>query len=175
MEELQEFEEEPSILKKVLLIIASIIVVSLLLFYFLVSPQAKNVLYGFIESSKLENQTLQIDKITKIIFNNESLTVLNNLYDQNLDKEFKVCLKGTKTNNIYYIQETIQPKTFLQEFNRVISEPCSKDFLVSLHTHPLKHCLPSQIDIKNFQNFKRKNSDALLAIMCEKDRFNIYI
>ncbi len=174
MEELKEFEEKPSLFKKILIITLSIFLLILLLFYFLTSPQTKSIIYGFIESSKLIGNKIEIDKNTKLIFNDESLTTLNNLYNQNLEKEFKVCLKGIKINNTYYIQQTIQPKTFLQEFDKVIAEPCSEDTLVSLHTHPLKHCLPSQIDIKNFQEFKRKQPNALLAIMCEKNRFNIY-
>ena len=99
MEELKEFEEKPSLFKKILIITLSIFLLILLLFYFLTSPQTKSIIYGFIESSKLIGNKIEIDKNTKLIFNDESLTTLNNLYNQNLEKEFKVCLKGIKINN----------------------------------------------------------------------------
>ena len=50
----------------------------------------------------------------------------------------------------------------------------SKDDLVDLHTHPFKHCLPSDVDLESFKQFKKMNKDAIMAIMCEKDRFNFY-
>jgi len=170
---MEEFEE-PSAVKKILIVFLGLFLIVLMLSYFLTSSSVWNVIYGFVESSKLKEQTVKIDRESKLIFNNESLEVLNKLYDENLDREFKVCLKGFKVGETYYIEETIQPKTFLQEFNRVVAEPCSEEYLVSLHTHPFKHCLPSQIDLKNFEKFKEKNEDVMMAIMCERDRFGFY-
>ena len=167
-------EERPSKFKRFFIIIIAIFLAVLILSYILINENVKATIQSILISSRLENTTLQIDKSTKLIFNNESLATLNSIYDKNLEKEFKVCLNGKKIDNTYYIEETLQPKTFQQEYNFVVAEPCPSTSLVSLHTHPFKQCIPSQQDIENFKAFKKRNKDALLAVMCSKDLFFFY-
>lgn len=167
-------EEKPSIIKKMIIIFIGLFLLLLIVTYFIISPNVLSLLTGFLQSSKLNNSMIIIDNNTKLMFNNSSLETLNELYAKNLNHEFKVCLKGKKIDNTYFIEETIQPKTYLQQYNKVIADACTDEHIVDLHTHPFRQCLPSEIDLRNFKEFKKKNKDALLAIMCEKNRFNFY-
>ena len=88
--------------------------------------------------------------------------------------EFKVCLKGEIRENDYFIDELIVPEIYSQEYNKVISEPCDKDTLIDLHSHPFRRCLASFQDILNIRRLKSVNEDILLAVMCEEDRFYLY-
>ena len=169
-----EQEQKPSLLRRIFTIIIGIFLLSLVLSYFIFDESTRLTILGFLTSSKLNNNTLTVDKTTNLIFNNASLSTLNHLYDSNLEVEFKACLKGEKISNTYFIAETIQPRTFQQEYNFVIAESCPKGTLVDLHTHPFNQCIPSEIDVKNFRKFQKQNPDALLAVMCEKDRFYFY-
>ena len=101
MEDKEFIEEKQSLFKKFMIILLAIFLIILFSFYLLTTPNIRDVLYGFIESSKLINSTIKIDEETKLIFNNESLQTLNNLYDKNIEVEFKVCLKGYKVNKTY--------------------------------------------------------------------------
>ncbi len=166
--------ESPSKLKRTLIIIAAIFLLALFTSYLLIDSSTRLTILSLLAGSRLDNSTLHIDKITRLIFNNESLNTLNDLYSKNLEREFIVCLAGIIVNNTYYIEQTIQPNTFLQEYDKVVSEPCPEDSLVSLHTHPFKQCIPSQQDLKTFDKFKKNNPDALMAIMCDKNLFLVY-
>lgn len=168
-------EERPSVFRKVFVIVLTGFLLIIVLVYFLTNPAVRNIISGLIESSTLDEEYgVNIDSDSKLIFLNNSYIKLIKIYDENLGKEFKVCLKGDIVNEDYLINEIYEPEMFFQSYKEVVAEPCPEDSLVSMHTHPLKHCLPSQVDLENFEVFKRENSKALMAVMCERGRFNFY-
>ena len=142
--------------------------------YFLTSGVTRDILAGLIESSEIEDYEININYTNKLIFTKESYEKLLRIYDKNIEKEFKVCLKGSTSNGDYFINEIFEPEMIFQSHNRVVAKPCPTNSLVSMHSHPIKHCLPSDVDLENFAKFKKENPVALMAIMCERERFNFY-
>lgn len=173
-EEIPEtFSEKYPKLTKILIFLIGTFLLILVLIYFLTTPQIRSILSGLIESETIEDFKVQLKTGNYLIFTKETYQELLQIYNNNPEKEFKVCLKGYIEED-YLITEVYIPKTYLQTHSSVSAEPCPNDSLVSMHSHPLKHCLPSDVDLKNFNIFKQNNPQALMAIMCEKDRFNFY-
>lgn len=173
-EELPEtFREKHPIITKILILSIAAFLLIIVLIYFLTTPTIRSILAGLIESSTIEDFKVKLKTGNYLIFENNTYQELLQIYENNPEKEFKVCLKGYIKED-YIINFIYKPKIFLQTHSSVSAEPCPKDSLVSLHSHPLKHCLPSEIDLKNFERFQQQNKDALMAVMCEKHRFNFY-
>lgn len=175
MDNLEEYDEEPeeSKLKKVFVIAISIILLLLFLFYLFITPLGDKII-SLISSEKAQENQIDFSFNNKLIFLNNSLEQLKKIYLSNQRVEFKACLKGNKLDNTYFVNSLYIPKTFSQKFNQVVSEPCSSDSLVSLHSHPYKSCSPSQQDFNSFNEFKKQNKEALMIIMCEPNRFSIH-
>jgi len=167
-------EEKPSRFRKIFLIVLAIFLLAIVLTYFLTNGITRDILAGLIESSTVKNHEVDINSTNKLIFTKESYDGLLEIYDDNPEKEFKVCLKGNISNGDYFINEIFEPEMMFQSHNQVVAEPCPSDSLVSMHSHPIKHCLPSDVDLENFEKFKQNNPAALIAIMCERERFNFY-
>tara|TARA_Y100000310_G_scaffold345288_1_gene463441 strand:+ start:5787 stop:6353 length:567 start_codon:yes stop_codon:yes gene_type:complete len=166
-------DEKPSLLKKIFLISIALFLIFLIIFYIFLTPSIRNIIVGIFESDTVENNVIEINSSNYIIFTADTFGILKEVNNQDPELEFKACLKGTILDGDYYIDEVFIPKTFDQKYNSVTAEPCPPESLVSLHSHPLKRCIPSEVDLKNYEKFKQKNPDALLAIMCEPNRFNI--
>ena len=172
-EELEE-EFEESKWKKPLVITIAVFLLIIFLVYILANTIGLNVLAGLLESSKVNDNEIDFSFDGKLVFLGDNLDKLKEIYFTDQKVEIKVCLKGFIDDNIYYIDSLYIPEIYSQRFNQVVSEPCSDDSLVSLHSHPFKHCLPSEQDFISFENFKEKNENALMIVMCEEDRFNVY-
>tara|TARA_B100000315_G_scaffold149474_1_gene138211 strand:- start:269 stop:796 length:528 start_codon:yes stop_codon:yes gene_type:complete len=172
----QEIEELPqkSKIKKFFILIIGLILVFLVSTYYLFAFGADDVLAGFIQSSKIDNKLTLEFKDKKIIFTKDSYEELLKIYDENLEVEFKACLKGNVKNNIYDINKIIIPKTYSQTYKSVRAEPCDTNTLIDLHSHPFRRCLASIHDITNFRRLKSVNENILLSVMCERDRFFVY-
>lgn len=166
-------EKHPKIVKFLTISIAIFLLI-IALTYLLTNFNVRYILAGLIESETIDDFQVELKSGGILVFTNNTYELLTEIYNNNPEKEFKVCLQGITKDKDYIIDFIHQPKMFLQTHNSVTSEPCPKESLVSLHSHPLKHCLPSDIDLKNFNLFKQQNPKALMAIMCEKDRFNFY-
>ncbi len=171
----EEVEESRPLLKKIFVGIIALFVIVMFLSAFLTSPESRNVLIGLFESSSLDdNMSVNVNGAGRLFFINNSYGVLNKYHEENTGLEFKACLFGSVVEDNYYINEVIQPEMYSQTYNRVVSEPCADNTLVTLHSHPHKRCSPSHQDMISFSSLKELNSDALIAIMCDEDRFNIY-
>ncbi len=172
----QEIEDLPqkSKIKKFFILIIGLVLVFLVSTYYLFAFGADDVLAGFIQSSKIDNKLTLEFKDKKVIFTKESYDELLKIYDENLEVEFKACLKGNKINNIYNINKILIPKTFSQTYKSVRAEPCDTNTLIDLHSHPFRRCLASVHDVTNFRRLKSVNEDILLSVMCERDRFFLY-
>ena len=177
IEQWEEEERKPSILIKIL----AAIMVILLLIYFLTSGPIITILSGLLGSSVLHKnlreevvQIKGIDYAGRLLFINNSYEKLLKIYDNNSGKEFSVCLLGNVQGKDYRIINMYVPEIFFQSEVEVISKPCSNDSLVSMHSHPEKHCLPSEQDVSNFKSFKETNPLGIMAVMCERGRFNFF-
>ncbi len=169
----ETFSEKYPKLTKILIFSIATFLLIITLIYFLTTPQIRSILSGLIESETIEDFKVQLKTGNYLVFTKETYQELLQIYNNNPEKEFKVCLNGYIEED-YLITEVFIPKTYLQTHSSVSAEPCPNDSLVSMHSHPLKHCLPSDVDLKNFNIFKQNNQKALMAVMCEKDRFNFY-
>ena len=168
-------EEKPNKFRKVIIILIAIFLIILLITYLLTNSLIRNIFVGIVESSKVNDNIVNINSTNKLIFQNNTYNELLNIYDNNPELEFKVCLKGGIENSDYLINEVYIPETYLQTHSSVIAEPCPTDTLVDMHSHPIKRCLPSEQDFKSFESFKERNNNAIMSIMCERGRFNFYV
>lgn len=169
MEEVVEpIEEEKPLWKRILVACLGVFLLFLLLGYFLFPL---DTLAGLVGSATIE-EGLSVEDAA-VVFENDTYTLLLTRYYEHLDEEFKVCLLGFY-DGTYRVQEIYNPIIYEQNFNSVVSEPCPKETLIALHSHPYKHCLASSQDIQNLQKIQETNPDALIGIMCDKDRFQFY-
>jgi proteasome lid subunit RPN8/RPN11 len=167
-------EEKPSKFKKIYIFIISLFLLIIFIIYFTTTPGVRDLISGFIESSKLNEKEVAINSTNKLIFEKESYDSLIELHNESVNREFKACLSGYIKDGDYHITTVIKPETFFQNYKQVIAEPCPSTSLVDLHSHPFKRCLPSEQDFKSFQEFKSRNPNALMAVLCEVDRFSFY-
>jgi len=172
LDELEEIKERK--LKKVFIISIGAFILIIFLIYIFINAIGSDILAGLISSSETRENELDFSFNGKLIFMDNSLEKLKEIYFSDEKVEFKACLKGNKENDVYLIDDLYIPKIYSQKFNQVVAEPCSSDSLVSLHSHPFRHCLPSQQDFISFREFKERNEDGLMIVMCEKNRFGVY-
>ena len=167
-------DEKPSVIKKIFIIIIAVFLIILVITFLLTNSLIRSIFTGLIESSKIKIDTVKINSTNKLLFLSNTYDELLDIYDNNPEKEFKVCLKGNIDNGDYFINEIYIPETYLQTHSQVIAEPCPDDSIVDMHSHPLKHCIPSEQDFKSFSSFKEISNNAIMAVMCERGRFNFY-
>ena len=174
MEEWGE-ERKPSIWLKIIVIA----IIVLIIIFFATSGTVREILYGIFKSSKIKGDfsvdIKDIDYAEKLIFINNSYSALLDIYEKNKQLEFKVCLLGYIEGKDYIISEIFIPEIYFQSATRVVSEPCPSESLISLHSHPELHCLPSDQDMTNYKSLKLNNEKAILAVMCSEERFNFFI
>ena len=168
-------EEKPSIIKKIFIIIIAVFLIILVLTFLLTDSLIRNIFTGLIQSNTIKENIVEINSTNKLVFNQDTYAKLLEIYDSNIGREFKVCLNGNIENGDYYINEVYVPETYLQKHNEVIAEPCSNITIVDMHSHPLKHCIPSEQDFISFNAFKELNNNAIMSVMCERGRFNFYV
>lgn len=166
-------EKEDSKIKKSIVVIGGTLLLLLMFSYVFVTYPISAIIEGKLESELLSEDRLDLDFFS-IVFVNESYDILRSLYFKERKVEFSVCLLGEKDNDTYYIDSLYQPMMYEQYFNRVVFDPCSEDTLVILHTHPYKRCSASRADLRMLEKTKERNSDVLMVIMCESERFSVY-
>lgn len=167
-------EEKESPVKKILVIVAAVFLIALFVSYVGISYGISDIIGGLVESDLIEGNVVELNDGSRIVFSDDPLDGLNELYDNNRGVEFKACLGGSIVNGDYFIDEIVYPKIYSQKYNQVVAEPCPGSSLIDLHSHPEKHCIASQQDMKNFEELKKKKPEALMVIMCEEDRVNVY-
>ena len=168
-------EERPSKFKKTFIIIIAVFLMFLLVTYLTSNSLISNIFIGLIQSDKINNNIVSINSTNNLIFQDNVYDDLLKIYDSNPELEFKVCLNGKILNGDYYINDIYVPETYLQTSNKVIADSCPDYTIVDMHSHPLKHCVPSEQDFNSFKLFKEKNNNAIMAVMCERGRFNFYV
>jgi len=175
------YEEDDSFKKKTnkfFLVICSIIIILLMLSYSFFSGPTYSIIEGKFESDLLINKTINSNNLI-IFFENNTDIYLENIYlNSKADfNETSLCLNGYIINKDiieYYITNISHPKILEQSYTHVSFEPCSSNSLIMLHTHPYQHCLASDTDFETFNKLKKLNSNLLMMIMCEEQRYSIY-
>jgi len=170
-EDLEEVKKYP-LIRKIILFISAIFLLFILLTYFL-PGNIFSILEGKLESEKLSDFVIELDS-GRVVFPPIIYEELQQIYLDNQKTEVKVCLIGEKVNNNYYISDLEIPVTLSQSVFSVSAQPCTKDAIISMHTHPYPRCLESEQDHTSHQNFKEINPEGLSALMCEPDRFNFF-
>jgi proteasome lid subunit RPN8/RPN11 len=177
-----ELQEEPSEeeqlkklkRKKIAIAAVGLFLAALLIIYLIPGNYILFIIEGQFASSKLEGSTVELETGGKVIFDRAVYEELKQLYLEEQETEFKVCLIGEKKGEDYYISGLSIPETESKSFAHVSAELCPKEAIIPLHTHPYKHCIFSEQDIQNFEAVKAVNPDAIIGLMCETDRFNFY-
>ena len=173
-EQIPEESKSARIVKRILIISVSLILIFLILSYLVPNHDFFWIVAGRMESYKIEDNTITLKNGAKIIFQNDSYGDLTKIYYENQQHEFKACLMGSKENSNYYVEKIEVPKIFSQGFSSVMAEPCTKEAIISLHSHPYKSCFLSLHDARGYKFVKDVNKDAIIGIMCESNRFNFY-
>ena len=138
----------------------------------IVSYPIGNILLGQLESDPLQGDRINLDDFS-IIFEDGLEKEIRNLYLSEQKVEFSLCLLGRKEGKDYYINSIFKPKQ-VGRFNHVSFEPCSKETLILFHTHPYKSCIASTTDLNTLKGSKERNSDVIMVVMCEPERFSVY-
>jgi len=166
----EKFEEEEGKLKKFLKKAGALFMMIIVLFLFLsyLGPgyQILNILEGQAASEDLTSGTLN--------FEEDVYGELKEMYYDNLDKEFKVCLFGERKGGAFFVNRMEVPRVIERSFASVRAELCPTDSLISLHKHPFKSCIFSEQDIRYYEAYKKTKDNAVIALMCEPDRFNFF-
>lgn len=165
--------------KKFSLIFLGIFLVLLMVSYIFVSYPLSGIIRGQLESTPLDNGIIEVvDENLQIIFNQQTLDQLTEIYLNEQEVEFSVCLSGQMINesdlDVYYLDSLHVPEMYEQTFNHVSFKSCPVETLVMLHSHPYKSCLASETDINTLESSRSGNSDLLMVVMCEPGRFSVY-
>lgn len=161
-------EKEKPLWKKVLTVLLGLFLLFLLLGYFLLPL---DTLASLVESEIIKEGLVEQD--VSVSFENGSYEALLEKYKSHLSEEFKVCLFG-EYDGIYHVTSVYDVVMYEQAFDYVVSEPCPKDTLIALHSHPYRQCLASAQDLKSLEKAQEVNPYALIGIMCEPERFSFY-
>ncbi len=178
-EEIKEVKEEESKLKKLIkklyVIFIVLFLLSLLLFNSLFGTHAFQIITGKIISKEISiDYTITLNNSSKIFFGEDNYNILLYLFRENQQTEIKVCLLGEKIENNYYIKGIYVPKTFQKDVYSVTSLPCNSSTIISLHTHPILHCIFSNQDMESYNKYKYINKDMIMALMCDEKRFSFF-
>jgi len=172
-----DVQEEESRVKRVLKGFFRGIIALFLIFLFIsiliFGWNIMGILEGKVESSKLEGFSVEFDDGI-VVFDKEVYEELKEIYVENQKTEVKICLKGYKDGEIYYINGLEMPEMYEKSVFHVVSEGCDSETIISMHTHPFKHCIFSKKDIESYELFKEVNEDGIIGLMCEIDRFTFY-
>ena len=166
------FEEKQPILKRIIVIFMAIGLILLIMSYILASYPLFPILASLSESEIAENRTIEFNGFS-IIFTKDTYEQLQEYYNEDLSVEMAVCLKG-EINNDYIIDEIYQPIIIEQQVDHVTFRPCSSDSIILLHSQPFRHCIASEQDLITLDQVKKRNSEVIMVIMCESDRFSVY-
>lgn len=175
IEEIQEESKTTRFIKRFFTILIAIFLILIIVVYIIPGPTLLSIVEGKLVSNKLDKYlSITLKDNTKITFNKETYNELLEVYNNNQINEFKICLHGTLNENNYYLNKIEYPIIYSQTVFSVNAQQCSKDTLVSLHSHPENHCIHSWQDSISHKKFKEINPNALSAVMCTKNRFHFF-
>ena len=156
------------------LIALGAIVLIILTFIFLLPGTAIDFIRASSTTYEIEDAVIYLPQGRSIQFGNGVYGTLLDIYAQNQKAETKFCLEGYLENEVYHVLSIQQPEIYSQSFSHVSSEQCPKGTIIDLHTHPYRSCFFSPQDLRTYDSIRMRDKDALLGMMCEKDRFRFY-
>jgi len=159
--------------RKKITLFVTIFSVLLILSYFYITFPVYGILFGQIESQKINENTIT-SKNVNIVFLNQTHLKVFDTYSKNKGVETTLCMQGTINQNTYFIEQVYTPTIYSQSFRHVTHAPCSDDTIAMFHTHPYKQCVASNTDIKTLRKNQETNPEIIMIIMCQEDRFSIY-
>lgn len=173
-----ESRPEPSasarFFKRIMTLGIAAFLILLLLIYFVPGYDLLSILEGKTVSTVADDYRVTLSDGRIVLFYQDVYAQLQQLYLDNQEYEFSVCLLGSKQDRTYSISGLVQPRTYDQDVFHVRAEMCNKETLIALHSHPYKKCIFSEADIQYYQAFTKINKDGLIGVMCEPSRFGFY-
>lgn len=162
-------EDKPSKLKK-----AALVIMALLLFFLITSYSVAflgiDSIPGLVNSRQMDSFGIEL-KGMMLVFSSGVYDEIASYAAENEGVETKFCLMGEKQGGNVFITSVFKPLIIAQDFKSVTSKSCPEGTIVSVHTHPLLHCIPSLQDYRALHG----SEDALYsAVMCERGRFYFY-
>ena len=173
VEEVPQDIPKESKVKKAFIFFIGFFLVFLMLSYAAISYGVGDVLAGFAASSLIENNRA-LFKNGEILFLNNSYEGLVELWHKDEGLEFKACFLGKREGEVYFVTSLFQPKMFDRTYRSVAAEDCPPGTLISAHSHPFRRCIASLQDVMNHHEFKERNPNAIMAILCDENRINVY-
>jgi hypothetical protein len=147
-----------------------IFVLGIFLLLLIVSFSFSDTLSGLIQSKKVSQSALYFPEST-VIFEGNTLELLQKEYVSNENREIKACLFGTKAGSSYIISRVEFPEIIRANVIHVVSVPCPVETLIDLHGHPINSCLASAQDVSVYDKLKQSNPVVRMMIMCSSTRF----
>jgi len=168
-EEAKEYSE-PS-WKRPLIIVIAIFLLFLITGYYLVYSDA---LIGIVKSKTAKDNVMHANGLS-VVFQNNTLELLQQEYVGNEEREIKACLFGEIGSNEYRVQRIEFPKVISASVAHIQTPGCSDDAIIDLHSHPINRCVPSQQDMRNLALNRQTNPELIMMIMCWKNRFSVTV
>ncbi len=147
-----------------------IAVVGIFLVALIVSLSFSDVFQSIVQSRIINNNRLMFLNAT-VLFENNTLELLQNEFVSNEHREIKACLFGRNENGLYYIERVEFPEIVRANVIHVVSVQCPIDTLIDLHSHPINQCLASEQDIAVYEQNKKNNPSLRMMVMCSSERF----
>lgn len=166
--------EKNSKTKKTILLITTTFLIILMLSFIYLSAPVYTYIYGLAGSSKLKNNEITFKNTVTVIFEQEILEFLQQLYNP-IGDERALCLKGELENNTYTINSYYKPIIYDRAWNFVSHSPCQEDTLIMFHTHPFFRCEPSRTDRNTLRMSQINNPEVIMLVMCGPTRFSAVI
>ena len=163
-EELEQPLPEPFWRRPLLMIVGVFLIV---LFLSLSFP---DTLQGIIQSKVVKDNKLIFPNAT-ILFENNTLELLQEEFIENEHREIKACLFGREENNTYIIERVEFPEIIRANVVHIVSVSCPIDALIDLHSHPINSCLASEQDVSVYESLKQANPSLRMIVMCSSTRF----
>lgn len=147
-----------------------LMIVGLFLIVLFLSLSFPDTLQGIVQSKTVIENKLNFPNAT-ILFENNTLELLQEEFIDNEHREIKACLFGRNEGGLYYIEKIEFPEIIRANVIHVVSVPCSIDTLIDLHSHPINSCLASEQDISVYESLKQANPSLRMMVMCSSTRF----
>ncbi len=174
VEPAQESSVSARLIKRMMTLGITVFLILLLLIYLVPGYDLLSILEGKTTSTVVDNYHFTLPDGRTIAFARDVFAQLQQLYFDNQEHEFSVCLLGSHQDTIYRITGLVHPRTYDQDVFHVRADICGKETLIALHSHPYKKCIFSEQDITYYRSFATINPEGLIGVMCEPDRFGFY-
>lgn len=158
--------------RHVLILVSAVFMGLLMLSFVFIGSPLGGILQGA-PAARTPFEQVLIHPDATIIFDNNTLEQLQELYSGEEGNEFPACLKGVINDGVYRISSLYIPDIIDRSFGHVRFVGC-EDSIVMMHSHPINHCGASGTDLRTLRSTQEKNPDMIMLIMCGNERFSLY-